>query len=239
MACIQPHPPPIPLHPRIHTKGFFPAHGLLLISSRQNPPSPRILGPLKSEILSPKGARARASFAGRLWPGMRPWPWERPQREWAQLPRTERRVGGWPDDRRPDTRPGGFGGTRVSRLTQQSGKGQTAGAIADSPLPTLFPRLRPGPAGRLSPAPDPTLGPHLRRLSRPAAAETKTQAEASSSHGSSCLFSGVSLPAPHAGLHTAPHTPLRTALLRLAHAANQRAELGRPIRASCRDDRPA
>lgn len=42
------------------------------------------------------------------------------------------------------------------------------------------------------------------------------------------------MPAPHAGLHTAPHTPLRTALLRLAHAANQRAELRGPIRVAQR-----
>lgn len=61
----------------------------------------------------------------------------------------------------------------------------------------------------------------------------------SGSPGSGCLFSGGSLPAPHAGLHTAPHTPLRTALRRLAHAANQCARLGRPIRASRRGDRPA
>lgn len=62
------------------------------------------------------------------------------------------------------------------------------------------------------------------------------QAEGSGSQGSGCLFSGGSLPAPHAGLHTAPHTPLRTALRRLAHAANQRARRGRPIRASRRED---
>lgn len=62
------------------------------------------------------------------------------------------------------------------------------------------------------------------------------QAEGSGSQGSGCLFSGGSLPAPHAGLHTAPHTPLRTALRRLAHAANQCARRGRPIRASRRED---
>lgn len=65
------------------------------------------------------------------------------------------------------------------------------------------------------------------------------QAEVSGSQGSGCLFSGGSLPAPHAGLHTAPHTPLRTALRRLAHAANQCARRGRPIRASRREDSPA
>lgn len=65
---------------------------------------------------------------------------------------------------------------------------------------------------------------------RSAAAETRTQAGDGGSQDSGCLFSG-SLPAPHADLHTAPHTPLRTALLRLAHAANQRAGLRGPIRA--------
>lgn len=235
MACIQPHPPPPP-HPH---QRLFPTRQPPFTKFPPKPPPPSILSPSKSQSLSPKGARARASFAGRLWLGMRPWHWERPQREWAQLPRTERRVGGSPDCRRPETGPPGGGGSRVSRLTQQSGKGQSTAAIVASPLPTPFLRFRPGPAGRLSPASVPTLGSHLRRLSRPAAAETTTHAEVSGSRGSGCLFSGVSLPAPHAGLHTAPHTPLRTALLRLAHATNQRAELGCPIRASCRDDRPA
>lgn len=57
-----------------------------------------------------------------------------------------------------------------------------------------------------------TPSPHLRRLSCPQR-ETRTQALEDDSQSSGCLFS-ESLPAPHAGLHTAPHTSLRTALLR-------------------------
>ncbi|MEJ1279659.1 hypothetical protein NN561_010593 [Cricetulus griseus] len=114
---------------------------------------------------------------------------------------------------------------RAPRLTQQ-GAGQGAAAIAprSSGPPSVSAAPTPRPP---QPGPHPEPSPSASEL--PTAVDTRTQAQESDSQSSGCLFSG-SLPAPHAGLHTAPHTPLRTALLRLAHASNERREPGRPIR---------
>lgn len=129
----------------------------------------------------------------------------------------------------PRRRPG-----RAPRLTQQ-GAGQGAAAIA--------PRSSGPPAASAAPAPRP---PHRELRPRPSpltselptAVETRTQAQEGDWQSGGCLFSR-SLPAPHAGLHTAPHTPLRTALLRLAHASNQRREPGWPIRTAREERGPA
>lgn len=96
---------------------------------------------------------------------------------------------------------------------------------APAPLSvSVAPTPRP-PRRGLHPQPSPSAS------ELPTAVETRTLALEDDSQSSGCLFS-ESLPAPHAGLHTAPHTPLRTALLRLAHASNQRRERGRPIRSA-------
>lgn len=232
MACIK-HPTP---SPSTRAQGPFPPQGLLSASSRQNAPPPRVPRPSKSRSLSPKSARAKASSAVKaygLGRGLGP---ERGQD--AREHRFPGRKGGregTPDCRRPETRPGDGGGSRVSRLTQQRKRLSSEAAIAVSPLPALFPSASDtSPPRAVIPFPSlPILT--FPRQGRPAAPEDERQAEVRGSPGSGCLFSGGSLPAPHAGLHTAPHTPLRTALRRLAHAANQCARLGRPIRASRRE----
>lgn len=227
MACINTQPPRSP-----SALGSFPHHNHLPVSSRQIDPPSRIPRPLKSQGLSPKGARAWASSALRLRPGVRPWPKKRPRRAAARLPKTEGRAEGSSNCGRPETWTWSSGGSRVSRLTQQQSRPECGRHLRlTAPYPLRPPR--PGPAPWLPQAQAPLqaltfgvwAGPQRRRLGR--------RPEEVGSQGSGCLFSG-SLPAPHAGLHTAPHTPLRTALLRLAHAANQRAELRGPIRVAQR-----
>lgn len=192
-------------------------------SSQEFPPHwPRALGPPTTPFAS--APRAPGLVVARLRPARPRAPSKAPPTHRLLVPPPKdghhgrsSAAGGKP---RPRRQPG-----RAPRLTQQ-GTGQGAAAIAPrssgpasvSAAPTPHPPLR-----RLHPRPSPSAS------ELPTAVETRTQAQEGDSHSSGCLFSG-SLPAPHAGLHTAPHTPLRTALLRLAHASNQRRGLSRPIR---------
>lgn len=167
----QPHPP---LHPH---QGPFPTTRPPSSKFPPNRPSVQHSATLASQGLSPKGARARASFAVRLRPGVRPWPRERPGRAAAQLPTMKGRAEGSPDCWGPETRARGGGGSRVSRLTQQQSRPKCGRhRRLTAPYPLRPPRARSRAAAPPASTPAPTPGPHLRRLSRPAAAETLSQA---------------------------------------------------------------
>lgn len=119
----------------------------------------------------------------------------------------------------------------TSRLTQQRRRPNAAAKCGrHRRLTTRSPPARARIAAPLGPL-APTPAPHLQRLRGVRSGEDSDAGPGKAARKVAAVyFQGPCL--RHTRVCTRPNTPLRTALLRLAHAANQRSGLGSPIRAA-------